>query len=349
MINTLPNIFSKFPYSSEFQNLVEEKSTNFVGREFIFTAINDFLQHYNRGYFTIVGSPGSGKSAILAKYAQENFSAVYYSVQVPRKSCANDFLKFVCSYLVETLGMIYSSETLDDDVEGNWLLSLLLQKISDRLEPSQKFIIAIDGLDAIDCSCQPLGSNLFYLPRYLPQGIYFLLTRRPFLKDKSGLLIEAPSQIIDLADYPNLNLQDIELYIPKNLYYLFPHKEEKSNFMYVSQIINAIKEGFYTEPFQLNQLPPSLEAYYQQHWQKMQSYGLSDVASGVLGVLTSTEIGKGISAEEIADRIDQDEFDVEKVLENWTEFLVEKNLQGNVQYRFYHTSFRDWLSKEGKR
>jgi hypothetical protein len=43
------------------------KSENFVGRDFIFTAINKFLHRYPKGYFTIVGVPGSGKSAILAQ------------------------------------------------------------------------------------------------------------------------------------------------------------------------------------------------------------------------------------------------------------------------------------------
>jgi hypothetical protein len=54
---------------------------------------------------------------------------------------------------------------------------------------------------------------LFYLPRYLPQAVYFLLTRRPFPKEKSGLLIETPSQILDLAAYPERNRQDVQAYI----------------------------------------------------------------------------------------------------------------------------------------
>mgnify|MGYP001796698335 CR=1 FL=1 len=60
---------------------------------------------------------------------------------------------------------------------------------------------AIDAVDAIDYKTQPLGTNLFYLPRYIPDGIYFIITRRPFKKEQSRLLIEAPSKYIDLSEY----------------------------------------------------------------------------------------------------------------------------------------------------
>ncbi|MEH2394747.1 MAG: hypothetical protein V7K21_24860 [Nostoc sp.] len=33
-----------------------------------------------------------------------------------------------------------------------------------------------------DRTDQTPGSNLFYLPRYLPRGIYFLFTRRPYAR-----------------------------------------------------------------------------------------------------------------------------------------------------------------------
>ncbi|HAA31158.1 MAG TPA: ATP-binding protein, partial [Cyanobacteria bacterium UBA8553] len=42
----------------EFQQLIIEKSENFVGREFVFAAINEFLHRCDRGYFTIIGAPG---------------------------------------------------------------------------------------------------------------------------------------------------------------------------------------------------------------------------------------------------------------------------------------------------
>jgi hypothetical protein len=86
----------------------------------------------------------------------------------------------------------------DKVTSGGWFLTELLQEISDRLESNQRLIVAIDALDAIDLNNQPTDSNLFYLPRYLPPRVYFLLTRRPFLRERAGLLIEAPSIVLTL-------------------------------------------------------------------------------------------------------------------------------------------------------
>ena len=37
--------------------------------------------------------------------------------------------------------------------------------------------------------------------------------RRPYVRKRSGLLIEVPSQILDLAEYPQQNQEDIYAYI----------------------------------------------------------------------------------------------------------------------------------------
>ena len=188
---------------AQFQQIIWKKSQNFTNCEFALNAINNFVDNYERGYFTIVGSPSSGKSAILAKYVIDNPDVIYYNAQVAGKNNAEEFLKYVCSQLAKRIeneewGM---GEIPENATEGSWFLSLLLQKISDHLKPAQPLIIAIDALDAINPNSQPPGTNLFYLPRYLPDGVYFILTRRPFKREQSGLLIEAPSQILDLSEY----------------------------------------------------------------------------------------------------------------------------------------------------
>jgi ABC-type dipeptide/oligopeptide/nickel transport system ATPase component len=322
---------STLPLSNtEFKQIIVEKSQNFTNCEFIFAAINDFLHKYDRGYFTIVGSPGSGKSAILAKFVSsnpnQNINIIYYNAQIENKNTAEEFLKYVCSQLIEKFhnssmtppqpsplaGREQDSSfppytggqrgvLPDNATEGSWFLSLLLQQISDELEPNQKLIIAIDALDAINPDNQPLGTNLFYLPRYLPQGVYFLLTRRPFKIEKSGLLIEAPSQILDLSQHDLKNWDD--------------------------------------------------EQEFTQHWQKMQAADFSDIAVKILRVLTSAQkekvsMGWGVNA--IAQTINEDAYEVEEVLENWFEFLRQQKVDGEICYSLYHPNFADWLLEKIK-
>ncbi|BAZ13106.1 hypothetical protein NIES4071_49450 [Calothrix sp. NIES-4071] len=198
---------------TEFEQIIQDKIKNFRNFEFVFTAINEFLYRYKHGYFTIVGVPGSGKSAILAKYVTDNPDVIYYNAHVGGKNCAEEFLKSICNQIVETLH-VTSLHSVPGNIDnlGSGFLSLLLLHISDNKEPNQRLIIVIDGLDAVDRNRQFSGTNLFYLPRYLPNGVYFIIARRPFTKDKSGLLIEAPSQILDLSKYKTENWDDVEAF-----------------------------------------------------------------------------------------------------------------------------------------
>ncbi|MFM9264112.1 hypothetical protein L2I57_002785 [Tychonema sp. BBK16] len=231
---------------------------------------------------------------------------------------------------------------------------MLLQKISDKLDASQKLIIVIDTLDAIAPTSQPPSTNLFYLPRYLGDRTYFILARRPFLREKSGLLIEAPSQTLDLRDYPAQNREDVLNYIqqylstaPELCQQLATHSE--NNFMYLSQMLPAITENSQPdanlgESSLLSELPSGLAAYYQNHWLRMKGDGLSAVELSVLKVLVESTAGLSVSA--ISEIIDEDEYDVEKALDNWIEFLNLQEIGAEICYSLYHDRFREWLGKQ---
>ena len=407
-----PTVNNYLDTQQQFTEVINTKSANFIGRDFVFTAINNFLHRYNRGYFTIIGAPGSGKSAIIAKYVKdnppENYQVIYYNAELEGKNHAGEFLRFVCQQLLdrtppqpspqarreqtsqfsssfsESEGSAKREENIplftggmrgvlpDNATEGSWFLSLLLQQISDNLlqtnqlhPTNQKLIIAIDGLNCINRNLQPPGTNIFYLPRYLPQGVYFLLSRRPFLSSNSGLLIEAPVQSLNLADYPEENKQDIQNYIQTTLNsppflrgvgedfksWLNAQKinarannfHQFNNFKYISTILTAIADGFYTQPEQMEtSFPPELETYYQQHLDKMLACENQDFAVSILKCLGQQT--QPISVTDIANLLDVDEFDVEEFLEDWFEFLKVENMSDIPVYSLYHDNFRKWLT-----
>lgn len=370
------------PNPTEFQRLIRDKSAKFVGREFVLAEIAGFLDRHARGYFTLAGAPGTGKSAILAKFVASNPGTIYYSAEVHGKNDAGEFLATISTQLMSQGEALPARTAEPQSLSAPTLrpYSLLLQEISDRLAPDDRLVIAIDGLDRIDPNSQSPDSNLFYLPRYLPERVYFLLARRPFLREKSGLLIESPSQLLDLGNYPEQNQADVRAYIERYLTHpsqpsegtgeensplapallrgalksrLTAHyiseaeftqqlaAKSENNFAYLSYILPAIAEGFYPEPLQFDRLPAGLEAYYQEHWQKMGGENLSSLELGVLRALAQQE--QPVPVGLVAEMIDEDEYDVGEVLENWLEFLVERRAGGEVCYSLYHSSFRDWL------
>ena len=50
-----------------FTTLIEEKTQNFIGRQFVFNSLDKFLSEKDRGYFIVRGEPGIGKTALLAQ------------------------------------------------------------------------------------------------------------------------------------------------------------------------------------------------------------------------------------------------------------------------------------------
>ncbi|MCP6758506.1 MAG: ATP-binding protein [Fischerella sp. CENA71] len=381
-----PTTINAISYPIEFQKVLLEKSQSFVGRDFVFTAINNFVQHHNRGYFTIVGTPGSGKSAILAKYVTVNAGVVYYNAQVVVNNCAEEFLFNVCTQIIEIfrqLKILASTaqipQTLTVETLRTMSLNALLQIASNQLEPHQRLIIAIDALDSVNRNSQPPGSNIFYLPRYLPERVYFLLTRRPFIKEKSGLLIETPSEILNLNDYIQENWEDIHSYIQQNLA-LKPSplaerttvsellsqdidkdrlsksiasltNASENNFMYISHILPTIGNDYYpnisnyvSTLSSTYEFPKPLNDYYQNLWNKVKFDNISNLALDILHILVrQTPNQENFSVENIAQTIHVDEFDIENVIENLVELLEFRKINGVSYFKLFHSSFCNWL------
>ena len=154
---------------SKFQSLIDRKLKRFVGRRFVFDEIENFFSTHSNGYFTIVAEPGLGKSTILAKYICDNQEqcVAFFNDRTIGRNMPEQFLKSVCTQLIERYNIGYVSLPVNSTSNGEFL-GELLQKVSAQLPSGERLVIAIDALDEVDENSKKQETNIFYLPIYLP-------------------------------------------------------------------------------------------------------------------------------------------------------------------------------------
>ncbi|KAB8331284.1 NACHT domain-containing protein [Scytonema tolypothrichoides VB-61278] len=356
--------FSDFPeyspYPKEFQALIQKKIESFRGREFVFEKIQQFIFRNSNGYFTIVGDAGMGKSAIAAKFIWNHKFPCYFNIRAEGRNRPELFLESIRQQLINR----YWLQNAKDDN-----LQTLLQKVSDNLLDDERLVIVVDALDEVEQ--EDRDKNLLNLPTILPNKVYFLLTRRPYVADNKRLYTQkVPDEELDLRsqEYGDLSRQDIENYIwfciqdnPKTKDSLRKWIEERkiaaftfveqvadkseNNFMYLSYLLPGIAKGEYND-LSLEKFPQGLQEYYRTHWVRM-GMDTEPQEKMVIILFILVEISTPIPCEMMAEIANQDEYEVEKVLEQWVEYLKDQKVDKETCYSIYHTSFLEFL--KGKR
>lgn len=267
----------------EFQSLIQDKTTDFVGCEYVFDSIETFIENNPNGYFTIIGDPGQGKIAILAKYVQNTGCVAHFNVQLQGINRAEQFLESVCRQLVIRYDLPYDPLPSRTTQDGKFL-SQILEKVTHQAK-GQPVVIAVDALDEVDSASYREG-NILYLPPQLPDGIYFILTRR---RVEVPLTVCVPTQVLSLLDeqYQADSERDVRTYI-KNIIddsgtirqridewqqsvpNFINNLTEKSemNFMYLRYILQDVESGRYKD-LDVERFPYGLQGYYEFNWRRM--------------------------------------------------------------------------------
>lgn len=340
-------------YPKEFKALIFEKTRLFCGRDFVFKAIQKFFTTQPKGYFSVIGDAGMGKSAIAAKYVLATEFPCYFNIFAEGRNKPEKFLASIRQQLIKR----YSLQNADSAD-----LSTLLQKASEELK-GQKLVIVVDALDEVE---QEGNSNLLDLPQNIPDGVYFLLTRRPYNQQTKRLTLspDTPVDELDLTknDYTALNQEDVREYLhlflnndQKLRNWINNHKisednfiqeiavKSENNFIYLRYVLPEISEGKYND-LTLKGLPQGLQDYYRTHWNRM---GMDEQSNEkkvkILYILV--ERGEPISINMIVDILAEDEYEVKSVLNDWVEYVTPKvNAdEQKTYYSIYHRSFLEFI------
>ncbi|MEA5533653.1 AAA family ATPase [Crocosphaera sp. XPORK-15E] len=350
---------------TEFRALIEEKTRLFCGRTFVFQAFDKFLQSKTKGYFTVVGDAGMGKSAIASKYVLSKKVPCFFNIFAEGRNKPEKFLGSIRQQLIKRYGL---------QNQDNADLQTLLQKASEKLSKGQQLIIVVDALDEVE---QEGSGNLLDLPQNLPNGVYFLLTRRPYNQQTRRLTTSPDTtyKTLDLKEeeYQKFSEQDVKEYIglflqkdkenkdklkkwlqERNINELTfieeVAKKSENNFMYLRYVLPWIAEGKYSD-LTLQGLPEGLQAYYEKHWEQMNmEEEANETKVKIFYILVAR--GDEISSKMIGDILDLDEYDVKLVLENknWFEYITSRKdkTEDKIYYSIYHRSFLEFLQGKGK-
>jgi hypothetical protein len=355
-VTTQLNDLSQSVSNSKFSSLIIDKTQDFVGREYIFEAIKKFINDYDKGYLTITGDPGQGKSAILAKYVQDTNCITHFNSSLEGPNRTDQFLESICDQLIKRYQLPYNSLPPNATRDGVFLKQLLEESAKKR--NGQPIIIAVDALDEVDrVSNKDSLANILFLPPYLPDDVYFILTKRrgvdvPFT-------VYTPFKELSLLNYQTDSERDVRTYIKKRINGSgelrlqiaergetiedFTNKisdKSENNFIYLRFVLLGIEKGEYKKET-LEKFPKGLENYYEFHWRQM---AMNDEKIKIVYILG--EVRQSVSRQQICEFSGENSRVVQSVLREWDQFLHTLQKNGLNQYIPYHPSFKDFLHRK---
>jgi hypothetical protein len=354
----------RLPIPQECQTVIAEKTQDFVGRCYVFRAIQDFLRQKPKGYFILEADPGVGKSAIMARLVQlmQGRCLTHFNIQAQGIIRADQFLENICTQLIAGYNLNYPSLPENATRDGN-VFARLLGEASRKLSPNSKLIAIIDALDEVDLSEQNRGSNVLYLPDDLPNNVYFIVSKRPKLLP---LPVNDYQTTFDLMAYPAESAVDARRYAEKR-WQQSPEiqawvaarnsqpeaflreivERSENNFMYLRYVLNDIRDGLFRNE-SLDNLPRGLRRYYQKHWQIMGMDADPFPIEKIRTIYVLSEVREPVSLTLLAQLTDQPEHRLRPFLKEWEQFLRLQSIEGETRYTIYHASFSDFLNEQAQ-
>lgn len=365
------------PFQEVFDSLIAEKTDGFVGRAYVFSAIESFLARQPKGYFTIEADPGAGKSALLAHYvAQHPTCLAHFNIRSLGLNRAEQFLERMCKLLIAHANLPHKDLPPEATRDGTYFAKLL-KEASVQRQPDTPIIIALDALDEVDATSTPVGTNTLYLPPTLPEGVYIIMTRRRMDRLAFRVNPGVPMEVCDLMRYHDESRRDIQAYIrhaidrrPALRTWIDQHDlqvtpelkverfiellsdKSENNFMYLRYVLPELETGAY-QNLTVTAIPQGLQSYYEDHWQRMRHNAGDDTwfQYKLPIIVALTEVKTPVSMDLIADFSGVAERSrISAVLSEWTAFLHadQATFQDILvnRYRIYHASFHDFMAQK---
>lgn len=341
-----------------FTDLIEEKTTGFVGRRFALDAVDRFVATHRSGYFVIEGEPGIGKTALVAQIAKTRSYVHHFVVATLGINGPEQFLENICAQLIARYGLARPSYLPAEASRDGVFLNGLLSEVSRGLAEGDTAVVLIDALDEVSAT-RDVRQNVLYLPPSLPKGVFFVVTTRPREHEDLALLVDRReffqfeassamnrSDVLELVtrftERPAMSRRLAELGLTAaDLANRLLDKAE-GNFMYLHHVLPEIESGRFGGDH-LDELPQGLQAYYESHWRRMRGTGGEWLEYRQPVIVHLAAAREPVSARQLARWTGLPTTLVRDALRDWREFVQVENVGSDKRYRIYHLSFQDFL------
>ena len=348
----------------EFQQLIRDRMLKFVGRNWLFDALDRFLHDEPQGYFVLRGAPGVGKTSFAAAITMRKGCVHHFNSRFTRLNKTGQFLANVCSQLIVTYKLphtVLPSRTTQD----SGVLVELLSEIN-RQRPAEKVLLVVDAVDETIRTARDI-SNPLSLPPRLPENAYVLLTTRD---TDCVLRLESPGRTLYLDQSSSDNLADIQTFysvpsvsngnpilpiqaaLTSDAFVRMLEEKSQGNFMFLRHVLPEIERGRYANR-DWHTIPEGLINYYESHWVLLREHDRTAWLHHKLPILRIlATASQPVSLQLLCDRLRDVPRDlIHDVLEHdWRQFLehVTTSVSGKkvTGWRLYHASFSDFLRQK---
>jgi hypothetical protein len=251
-----------------------------------------------------------------------------------------------------------------DAVGDGAFLSQLLQEAAGKLSSGERLVIAVDALDEVDLAVGHSGANILYLPSILPNGVYFVMTKRHMdlpltvtaRRTSYALEQDREGTVRDVSDHirSGIRREGLEQWlgvrgISDDEFVATLVDRSEGNFMYLRYVLPEIRWGVYDD-LEIGVLPKGLQGYYDDHWRRMGmlTHPLQRTRIRIIYILAEVKqpVSRRLIAQFATDHsLAVDELTVQEVLDDWRQFLHVRR-RDTVRFSLYHASFRDFLHRK---
>jgi hypothetical protein len=338
---------------------ITPQPSEFIGRDFLFNAVDQFLDANAPGYLFILGDPGVGKTWFARELIRRRAPIFHYNSR-PDNLCSTDyFLRNVCGQLALRAGIgappIATEETFRE----------LLKNVGSR-NAGGRLLIVLDAVDEADPPSQD-SMNVLCLPRALPENVTFVVTSQRFSAVNPMPLVEN-GQVFDISEDPR-HKTDARIYIERFLSLHGPafdslltsrHMERsefvemvltrsEANFMYLSIALPAMAAGALTPESMtdIDLLPLGLREYYRRHWTRMAGTAGPRFAQEKAVICMLAAAREPLTVPVIVKALGSGSMVIREALHKWQALLRKgRGPEGVPVWSIYHASFQAFLRDE---